>query len=251
MRSEFGNATATRVLKADPWLSVVLGCPAWRVEHGSGGEPLSKLQTDGPVFAYAKLKAGDIADVSQLADTGFRVVDTALTFDRQISGPQPDQQGPGIRFSRSEDREAVARIARRSFRFSRFHLDPFFPKHLADEIKSSWAGNYFEGKRGDGMVVAERDGCIVGFLQLLWTEHDCLVVDLIGLDSAWQRQGIGREMLVYAAVHGTGGGRLPATMRVGTQAANTPSVRLYESLGFRLTAAQYVMHFHGDAKVQE
>ena len=82
-------------------------------------------------------------------------------------------------------------------------LDPRFPKHLADGIKSSWAGNYFEGKRGDGMVVAERDGGVVGFLQLLWAETGCLVVDLIGLDSAWQGQGIGRDMILYAVLHGT------------------------------------------------
>ncbi len=206
------------------------------------------LHTDGPVFAYAKLKAGDIAEVSQLADAGFRVVDTALTFDRPISGQQSSPRSPGIRLSRPEDREAVAGIAGRAFRFSRFHLDPRFPKHLADGIKSSWAGNYFEGKRGDGMVVAERDGGVVGFLQLLWAETGCLVVDLIGLDSAWQGQGIGRDMILYAVLHGTGDGRVPTTMKVGTQAANTPSVRLYESLGFRLTSAQYVMHFHGVAK---
>lgn len=252
MRSEAGNVATNHVLKPDPWLSGVVGCPAWRVESASGGgEAWTKLRTGDPVFAYAKLKAGDIAEVSQLTDAGFRVVDTALTFDRPVSGPQASPRGPGIRLSRPEDREAVVRIAGRSFRFSRFHLDPLFPKHLADGIKSSWAGNYFEGKRGDGMVVAERDGVVVGFLQLLWAEPGCLVVDLIGLDSAWQSQGIGRDMILYAALHGTGDGRVPAAMKVGTQAANTPSVRLYESLGFRLTSAQYVMHFHGVAKEHE
>ncbi len=36
-----------------------------------------------------------------------------------------------------------------------------------------------------------------------------------------------------------------AELVVGTQAANTPSVRLYEGLGFRLTSAQLVLHHHG------
>ena len=39
--------------------------------------------------------------------------------------------------------------------------------------------------------------------------------------------------------------RRPRGLRVGTQAANTPSVRLYESLGFRLSQAQFVLHHHG------
>lgn len=252
MRSEAGSVATNHALKPDSWLSGIVGYPAWRVESPSGGgETWTQLRTGDAVFAYAKLKAGNIPEVSQLADAGFRVVDTALTFDRPISGSQLSPRGPGIRFARPEDRDAVARIAGRSFRFSRFHLDPLFPKRLADGIKSSWASNYFAGKRGDGMVVAERDSVVVGFLQLLWTEQGCLVVDLIGLDSAWQGQGIGRDMILYAALYGTGDGRVPAAMSVGTQAANTPSVRLYESLGFRLTSAQYVMHFHGPSKGQQ
>jgi ribosomal protein S18 acetylase RimI-like enzyme len=229
-----------------------MGCLTWRVEsEPCDGDTWAQLHTGDPVFAYAKIKAENIAKVSQLADAGFRVVDTALTFDRPVSGPQASPRGPLIRFSRPQDREAVSRIAGRSFRFSRFHLDALFPKLLADSIKSSWAGNYFEGKRGDGMVVAERNSVVVGFLQLLWSEPGCLVVDLIGLDSAWQGQGIGRDMILYAALHGTGDGRVPSAMKVGTQAANTPSVRLYESLGFRLTSAHYVMHFHGVTKEHE
>ena len=33
-------------------------------------------------------------------------------------------------------------------------------------------------------------------------------------------------------------------LRVGTQAANVPSVRLYEPLGFSLASAAYVLHLH-------
>ena len=238
-------------LKADFWLSEQVGYPVWIVAKAPGcGEPCAKLWTREPVFAYAKLEAGDIVASSQLADAGFRVVDTELTFDRSITGIELSPQDLGIRFSRPEDREALMRIAGSSFRFSRFHLDPLFPNLLADSIKSVWAGNYFEGKRGDGMVIAERDGAIVGFLQLLWTDIDCLVVDLIGLDYAWQGQGIGRSMLLFAALQGIGDGRSPTKIKVGTQAANIYSVRLYESLGFRLASAKLIMHFHGDTKTQ-
>jgi ribosomal protein S18 acetylase RimI-like enzyme len=220
---------------------------AWRVERGVDGEPLSRLHVSEPVFAYAKVPAADIAEVWQLAGAGFRVVDTALSFDGRITGVAVD----GIRFATPEDRESVAHIAATAFRYSRFHLDPFVPKAVADVIKSTWAMNYFEGKRGDGMVVAERDGRVVGFLQLLWASPDQLVIDLIGVEPSYQGQGVGRRMIVHAALCGTGDGRVPTVMSVGTQAANRPSVRLYESLGFRLNAAQYVMHSHGTVKTAQ
>lgn len=247
MRNELGKAAIDHTLKPDSWLSDIFGYPAWRIDHGATGEPLSALQAVSPVFAYAKLKVEHISEVSQLADAGFRVVDTALNFDGVISG----SPGNSVRFAVPEDSSAVPRIAGSVFRFSRFHLDPLVPNGIADTIKSAWAANYFEGKRGDGMVVAERNGCIAGFLQLMWSVQDCLVIDLIGVDSAWQGQGIGRDMILHAARYGTGDGRVPARMMVGTQAANAPSVRLYESLGFRLASAQYVMHFHGVAMDKE
>lgn len=248
MRNEVGKSSLTHSLKPDAWLSGMLGCPAWCVDAAAGSAALAELQAATPVFAYAKLDAGDIGNLSRLVDAGFRVVDTALTFDGAITAPSSTAVD-GARFAVAADREAVAGTAGSAFRFSRFHLDPLVPNAIADAIKSSWAANYFAGKRGDGMIVAERNGRIAGFLQLLWAPADRrLVIDLIGVDPAWQGQGIGRDMILHAARHGTGDGRIPATMTVGTQACNTPSVRLYESVGFRLRSAQYVLHYHGAAK---
>ena len=236
------GATATEpTLTPDVWLSGIFGCPAMRVGNDPVGSPLSMLDTRQRFFAYAKLDILQVSALSALTNAGFRVVDTALTFDGSVSGAT----GSRVRFARPEDRAQVSRIAGSAFRYSRFHLDPLVPAGVADAIKSSWAANYFEGKRGDGMVVAERGGQVVGFLQLLRAPPDQLVIDLIGVDPAWQGQGLGREMILHAARHGVGDDRIPATITVGTQAANTPSVRLYESLGLRLISAQYVVHYHG------
>jgi hypothetical protein len=54
-------------------------------------------------------------------------------------------------------------------------------------------------------------------------------------------------MIGYAQAHGTDGSRRPRGMLVGTQAANVASLRLYESLGFRMRDAKFVLHHHGSA----
>lgn len=244
MRNET-DTTADHSLRPDQWLSGVMGRQTWRVEHGTEGEPFSRLAGPGPLFAYAKVPVGEIGTVWRLTDAGFRLVDTALSFEGEIGGDAVDGT---IRFARPGDRGPVAAIAAGAFRYSRFHLDPLVPGTLAAAIKSAWAANYFDGKRGDGMIVAERDDRVVGFLQLLWSSPDRLVIDLIGVEPASQGRGIGREMILYAARHGTGNGRAPSRIAVGTQAANVPSVRLYESMGLRLTAAQYVLHHHGNGQ---
>lgn len=239
--NEAGASASEPTLTPDVWLSGIFGYPALRVVDDPAGSPLSMLKTSPRFFAYAKLDISQVNRLSMLADAGFRVVDTALTFDGTIAGAS----GKHVRFARPEDRAQISRIAGSAFRYSRFHLDPLMPAGVANAVKSSWAANYFAGKRGDGMVVAERDGTVAGFLQLLRAAQDRLIIDLIGVDPARQGQGLGREMILHAARHGIGDDRIPATISVGTQAANTPSVRLYESLGLRLRSAQYVTHHHG------
>jgi GNAT superfamily N-acetyltransferase len=141
----------------------------------------------------------------------------------------------------------VEAIAGSAFRYSRFHLDPQIPKSLADKVKAVWAGNWFAGQRGDGMVVAEDAGQVAGFLQLLWSGEQCLVIDLVAVRPQSARKGLSRAMIGFAQANGTGDARRAAGMIVGTQAANVPSVRLYESLGFRLRQTKFVLHHHGAA----
>lgn len=229
-------------LEKDPWLGSVLERPAWRVADGGAGRPLDALHGAGAQFATAKIDAADTAVVAEFERFGFHVIDTALTFDAErVRTAGNDGRA---RFARPEDEAAVRALAGNAFRFSRFHLDPAIPEALAHRVKAEWAGNWFRGARGDGMIVGEDDGRLAGFLQLLW-RGDRLVIDLVAVDPASRGRGLARAMIGFAAERGSGDARRPTAMIVGTQAANISSVRLYESLGFRLGGAQYVLHHHG------
>ena len=144
-----------------------------------------------------------------------------------------------MRPARNDDADAVVRVAGAGFSKSRFHADPQIDRVIANRIKADWAGNFFAGKRGDWMVVAEREGQIAGFLQLLGRDGH-LVIDLIAVDSAARGKRLATNMIEHASASLMPG----APMRVGTQLANTASVRLYESLGFRLVRAEHVLHCH-------
>lgn len=221
----------------DAWLSALLERPALRVVPRSNTEA---TLPEGMFFATVKLPAEAVATASRLADVGFRVVDTALTFAVAASAI-PADHGAELRMAAPSDRAAVAVIARDGFRFSRFHLDPHIPTSVAGRIKGAWADNFFAGRRGDAMIVASDEGVVVGFLQLLRPANDRLVIDLIAVKAGSRGRGLARAMIGHAA-------RTMSTAQlvVGTQAANVPSVRLYEGLGFRLTGAQLVLHHHGD-----
>jgi ribosomal protein S18 acetylase RimI-like enzyme len=228
----------------DAWLAGIIDRPAFRVDcvDAPPSDWKARLECED-LFITAKVGADQVADASLLQDLGFRMIDAALTFEASaVTAPAAN---PRTRFARAEDRAAVAQLAGSAFAYSRFHLDPAIPTWLAHRVKAAWADNFFAGKRGDGMVVAEQAGFVVGFLQLLWHPGDVVVIDLIAVAPRSARSGLARAMIGFAAVNGVGDARRPRGFRVGTQAANTPSVRLYESLGFRLSQAQFVLHHHG------
>jgi GNAT superfamily N-acetyltransferase len=237
---------ASNAFVPDPWLSGLLQRRAFRLANDlpSNAELNARL-SEAPLFVTAKPNATDVATIGRLEDVGFRVVDTALTFDTAALRTDVRINGSEIRFALPGDRAGVAALAGRAFRLSRFHLDPLLPNRIADRIKASWASNFFDGGRGDGMVVAEEAGGIVGFLQLLRADNGVLVIDLISVAPEMVRRGIASAMIDFAWRNGTGNGAPRSPLRVGTQAANIASCRLYESLGFRLCRAAVVLHHHG------
>ena len=230
----------------DPWLAQIMSRPVHRVTgllapaEAGGVDDLRTLATAGRTFAYARTPTHEILTVHALESAGFRTVDTAVTLEMNSPAVQADAKSV-VRFAKGQDEGAVSRLAREAFEYSRFHLDPLVPRALADEIKAQWAGNYFNGQRGDFMVVAERAGEIAGFLQLLKAPPDTLVIDLVAVAREHRGQGVATQMIRYAAAQCNS----PARLRVGTQAANINSLRLYGKMGFAIVSTSYLLHFHG------
>jgi GNAT superfamily N-acetyltransferase len=197
-----------------------------------------------PGFYFAKLGTTDVGRLSVLTTLGFHVVDVNLTLERR---PESDGGRPAatrLRDAEPRDADAVLAIAESCFICSRFHLDPEFPDAIANRIKREWVRSYLEGRRGERLLVAEREGKPVGFLAALQVRHQgalARVIDLIGVATDEQGRGVGRD-LVQGFI--TGAGRDVELLRVGTQAANIRSVRLYEQCGFRLAESSYVLHAH-------
>lgn len=230
------------VLQHDAWLTNMLGCDASRLTGTGWTAPeLQKaLDDSGDGFAWTRVPTARIELVERLSRVGFTVVDTNLTFEKAL-----EEQGLGagaVRAASADDENDVARIARESFRYTRFHLDPKITDETADAIKEEWARNYFRGKRGDQLLVGLDDGCLAGFILLLESTTEIPVIDLIAVEPASQGRGIASKLINNAVA------ACPAakTMRVGTQAANIRSVRLYEKLGFRLVDSAYVLHWHSE-----
>lgn len=219
----------------DPWLSEVMGHAVWSVD--GPGEPAPA----GPAMLQARIPAERVDLARDLCAEGFYPVDMALTLRRgPEAGPAPAHP---LRTAAPGDRDAVAGVSARAMTTSRFSLDPAIPAETAARVKGEWAGNCVTGARGVGVTVAEVDGEVAGFLAVI-ASGDRRVIDLVAVDEGFRGRGLGRALVAdFVRRHGPGS----AGLAVATQAGNAPSLALYESLGFRVAEAAWVLHRHVSA----
>jgi len=230
-------------LVQDEWLTRILGCHVYRLDIDRPEEYCRGIEPDWPPedrwFIYTKAATNSLELINALEDAGFRLVESNLQLEKSIDLKPDAIKQQRVRFATPEDEAAVNIVSERSFVYSRFHLDPAISNNLADKIKAAWAVNYFTGQRGDAMVLAEDQGKVAGFMQLLF-QDDVLIIDLIAVDPTRREMGLACEMVSFALCN-LAGFRL---LRVGTQVSNIPSIRFYEKLGFRIVKSQYVLHKH-------
>jgi ribosomal protein S18 acetylase RimI-like enzyme len=211
---------------------------------------LRETSQANPAFYFAKVPTRRIDQVDALTQAGFRVVDVNVTLEREPTPlARPPGLDPAVRDYAPDDREAVLRIAASAFVYSRFHLDPKIPADLADSVKCAWADSYCQGTRGERLLVADVDGKVAGFLAILTRgglKGPERIIDLVAVGKSYQARGVGRKLVEVFIVQSTG---CAASLKVGTQAANVPSIRLYERCGFRMAETVYVLHAHVEKRL--
>lgn len=224
----------------DGWLTHVVGRPVHRVDPRCTAGEIAHHVTDaaGGTIYFTRVPTGDTARVSELARLGFEVVDCGVTLSRHTDPPEVDPAH--VIGARPEHAEQVARIGAAAFAMSRFHLDPHMDAGAADAIKREWARNCAVGGRGVATLVSLAGDEVTGFLAVL-RDGDAHVIDLVAVDGGYRGRGIGRS-LVQAFIARFG--PRSTELRVGTQAANITSLRMYERLGFRIQSTHYAMHLH-------
>jgi dTDP-4-amino-4,6-dideoxy-D-galactose acyltransferase len=239
-------------LIADPWLSEICGMTCFRSSDDlallspSGIEQaLKQAGTFASAFVTAKVPTTEVAAATRLTRGGFAIVDTGITLQWQkTTAHSRHSDGIDIAKAGPEQAEAAGSLAAKCFTYSRFHLDPLFPDRLANEIKSEWSANSCRGLRGAGVYAAAVDGQIAGFLAVATSgppDAQTAVIDLIGVAAGHQGKGVGRALVSAFLVDWA---PRSAAVKVGTQAANTASLLFYESLGFRFSQSNYVLHAH-------
>ena len=238
------------LFSSDLWLADTMSRSVFKLENLKNAQTedllsveMTNLVQSGNAMFYAKLPTAEVVECLALSRVGFDVIDTAITFESIGStGRAPSDVRVGI--AHSANYEEVAAIAESCFQWSRFHLDPRIPTELANLIKRRWIESYFYGLRGSTLYVGQIGGTIAGFLAVLQSGHvnrTAAVIDLIGVAPQYQGRGVGTALVKRFVDEWRHRSDL---LRVGTQAANIASMRLYERNGFSVVESNFVMHAH-------
>ena len=239
-------ATAT-ILQIDPqsFESGIAGAPVARLSGLTVAEPafphaLAQAVTSwietGVWLVSCRLPAGQDGLRETLIAAGFLPIETLVTF-HQAARP-PARSVHGIALAAADDAEACVDLALAAFTFDRLHRDARVPGAVADTIRAAWVRNDLNG-RAAAPLVARRDGRVVGF-NLCLLRGRTAVIDLIAVDSEHRGQGLGADLIEAAFGHF---GETVDGIRVGTQAENPASIRLYEKTGFNVETRETTLHW--------
>jgi len=233
----------------DRWLAEIIERPAYRLAAPGAGvaqlaEQMAGMSREGDAFFYAKLPTSEIAACIGLSNVGFAVIDTAMTLAWSGSQPAVAPASVQVGLAQPQQASAILTIAESCFLWSRFHLDPQLPRRMANLIKRRWIENYVNGSRGSALYAAVLDGEVAGFLAVIESTVNgvpAASIDLVGVAPQCQGRGVGIALVDTFLRDWQSRAK---ALRVGTQAANIRSLRLYESRGFRIAESNYVLHAH-------
>jgi ribosomal protein S18 acetylase RimI-like enzyme len=229
----------------DEFLGARLGRVVLRLKDiASVDGALASVRGESQWMIETRVPADDVTALGRLTARGFRVVDTNVQLDSPAGTFRlsvPGKSAWTVRAACPADRDGVRELCGAEMTTSRFHLDPQIGDAAAASVKRDWVGNFFEGKRGEGLYVVDAASAVAGFLLVIERGTEG-IIDLVAVGPAARGSGALRALLTAWCV------ARPKLERivVGTQISNTRSLRAYEKLGFRVCGASYVLHRHAD-----
>ena len=220
-----------------PFDSSILGGPVYRAEVTEVGQILL-LESSVPADAVLVTARVQPDWVKVMAITRFREIERLVSYERPLSASEGGSLPDGVRLANSNDAEACADIAGRSFSSDRYHIDPKIDDAAANESKRSWARNNLMG-RGDAGFLAEFRGEVIAF-NLCLRGEDWALIDLIAVAPEAQGLGLGKTLVKASIRHYAG---MVPMLRVGTQTTNEASKAIYSANGFTRSSEMVTFHW--------
>lgn len=193
----------------------------------------------------ARCLVDDLRAVQDMEIAGFQLMDTLLYYSRNLTQtPIPiEQDRVLIRYFQPSDEEIVKAIAAESFQGYRghYHADSRLNRAKCDEAYISWAVRSCSSREvANEVLVADRDGEVLGFATLKLNTPRQGEGVLFGVSPKAQGQGIYRSLMIHGMNWCASTGA--QEMVVSTQVTNRAVQKVWVRLGFEPHHAYYTLH---------
>jgi dTDP-4-amino-4,6-dideoxy-D-galactose acyltransferase len=184
---------------------------------------------------YFLANVSDFTTTALATRSGFNLVDIRMTYSRSQADEVLTTDHSTVPVLRTrevaeDDVPTLERIARESYRDSRFYHDPKFPDAQCDTLYSTWIRRSCHGY-AEAVLVAAAENSIAGFISChLPAGSQTGSIGLVGVDSTARGGGIGKLLVASALRWFAHSGA--ARVDVVTQGRNLSAQRLYQRCGF-------------------
>lgn len=144
-----------------------------------------------------------------------------------------------IRPMSDDDLDAVAALSLRAWEPVDRSFKAVLGERIYTRVYPDWATSQEADVRrvcsdpGTSAFVSDRDGVVIGFVALVINDDPPTgVVEMIAVDPPHQRQGVGRDLTLFALAHFAAMGLPLVNVGTGGDPGHAPARKLYESMGF-------------------
>jgi GNAT superfamily N-acetyltransferase len=202
-------------------------------------------QSNQVKFLIARCAAYELRTAQEMEKEGFSLMDTLVYFSRRLANANipPVSDTLTIRPVHQDEARQVSALTAKVFRGynGHYHADQRLDLEKCDAVYESWAYRSCVSREvAHEVLVAEREGAIVGFVTLRKHSAEAGEVPLYGVDPSIQGHGIGRGLIIGALRWCESQGI--AKMFISTQITNLSSQKVWVRLGFEPTQAHYTFH---------
>lgn len=204
---------------------------------------VAKFYKENIKIETVRINSIDLMSIKKRIKQGYYPVETLLTFNYYTKNYCPLVDFLFLKlnvksyFATKKDINQISEIAKKSFKYDRFHKDPNIKDSTANEFYRIWGMNLLKRNK-KVIVVKNRHGKILGFLGF-YEEGKDAKIDLIAVHPDYVGKGIGEKLVDSFLTYCIDKYEFALT---GTQSTNIPAVKLYEKCGFRLIKSEVTMH---------
>jgi dTDP-4-amino-4,6-dideoxy-D-galactose acyltransferase len=170
----------------------------------------------------------------------FRFVDVRVDMERNLQESVPGGATSDCREAQLEDLAALEDLARTAHKDTRFFKDLHFDRIKAGDLYALWIARDL---RENTVFVAASEsapGSVLGYVSASISSDGEGRIGLVAVNSNARGRGLGRRLvgkaLSWCQSRGAG------SVRVATQGANVPALRLYETCGFKVADMKVWFH---------